>query len=211
MSYGPWGYGNSTTKAAESYAREMAALRQAVGMYNLLTSRAVVNTAPTRHRQVRNHPVAVQTQPEKRRARRPAGQSVPKRLTESEYNPATGVISWPPMLAEDERFAVDRARIDALFAQRTRSDAHPAGVPPVLPLDPRGGLAQRPRSDVHPAGVNSAEIRRTVDTMKTTLVAMLRSGQIDGQTYVAAKNFLQGLAYETRVASDPLQTSIAAN
>ncbi len=106
----------------------------------------------------------------------------PKRLTTFEYNPLTGAISWQLVFQEYRQFAADRARIDALFAQRTPDNS--------------GALSR-----------NCVEVRKVTERMKATLRAMQR--QLDPTTYVAAKTFLTGLAYEARfpVQADPAQVA----
>jgi hypothetical protein len=115
-----------------------------------------------------------------------ARQDAPDRLSPSEYDSARGVIHWPGLFRDDPRFVEERRLLDALFARRSPNT-------------------------VHPAAASSAEIRTTIGRMKSTLLAMLREGQVDGTTYVAAKRFLCSLAYETQASSGPLPMSVVCN
>jgi len=119
----------------------------------------------------------------RRRAEEWARRSAPQRLSPGEYDAATGSVLWPPLLREDQRFAEDRARIDALFAQRTPSNS---------------GLGSR----------NHLEIRRTASQMKDTLMAM--QVELDGNTYTAVKRFLGSVAYEARFPVQPTLANLAA-
>jgi len=115
-----------------------------------------------------------------------ARRSVPQRLSPSQYNPTTGVISWPWLLQENPWFARDRERLDLLFAQRARST---------------GSLGSG----------NCGEIRSAIERMKDTLIGMAREREVDGTTYMGAKNFLKSLTYEAQFAGRPSVTSLAAN
>jgi hypothetical protein len=113
-----------------------------------------------------------------------AQQYAPKRLTASEYNQLTGTISWALPFQEYDRFAGDRAHIDALFAQRTPYNS---------------GVMSR----------NYAEVRKAVERMKAALLAM--QGELDGTTYTAAKSFLTSVAHEARFPVQPGLGQMAAN
>lgn len=106
----------------------------------------------------------------------------PKRLATFEYKPLTGAISWQLLFQEYEQFAADRARLDTLFARRTPRNS--------------GALSR-----------NCAEVRKVTERMNATLRTMQR--RLDPTTYVAARNFLTGLAYEARfpVQAGPAQVA----
>ena len=100
-----------------------------------------------------------------------------RRLTADRFDRASGVIHWPSLL-EDTRFAEGRARLDILFAQRTRCDS---------------GLGSR----------NHAAALKVLGPMRETLTKMIR--EIDNGSFVAAKTFLDGLAYEAQFPLEPGQ------
>jgi len=118
-----------------------------------------------------------------KRALRLARQSAPEWLTESEYNPITGVIRWPSLFHADQRFAENRQSIDALAVQGTQY---------------KGG-----RGSGH-----SFEIREATGQMQNTLKNMIR--ELDGTEYSAAKAFLASLAHQTRLAVEPAIGNVAA-
>ena len=122
----------------------------------------------------------------RQRAEDLARRFAPKRLSASEYDPITGTISWPSLLQTGPRFAKDRKWLDVLFAQRARSS---------------GNLGSG----------NYGEIRSAIERMKSTLIVMLREGEVDGTTYTSAKSFLNSLAYEAQFTTRPAVTSIAVN
>ena len=111
---------------------------------------------------------------------------LPKRLTEFEYDPVTGVVYWPPLLQDDERFATYRMQIDALFAQG----------------DSRHGPGE---------SVSCIEVKEATDQMRGILRKMLRSHEVDGTTYAATKTFLESLAYEAQGPAAPGVEDLAAD
>jgi hypothetical protein len=112
-----------------------------------------------------------------------AHQYAPKRLTPSEYSRLSGTVCWPLPFQEYPRFAGDRARIDALFAERTPYNS---------------GVLSR----------NCVEVREAVERMKSTLRSML--GELDPTTYVLAESFLTRLAYEAKFPAEPRLEQVAA-
>lgn len=109
----------------------------------------------------------------------------PERLTRREYNVDTGTIAWPSVLATAP-FDASRTQIEALFARRT---ANEYGV----------------SSDFY------RMVHQETERMSATLKSYLRSEDkfFSDQEYMAAKNFLDSLANEARLAPD-LQ-GLAAN
>jgi len=109
-------------------------------------------------------------------AARLARLDAPKRLTRSQYDAATSVIWWPPLFREDERFAIDRDRIDVLFGHRSPQFS---------------GLGSQ----------NCLQVCQRAGRMKRTLKAM--QGELDGTTYAAMKSFLKSVGYESHFSEQP--------
>lgn len=107
----------------------------------------------------------------------------PARLTAFEFNPITGAISWPALFEEYDQFAADRARVEALFAQRTPYHS---------------GATSR----------NCVEIRKATGRMKATLRGM--QVELGGTAYAAAKSFLSSLAYEAQFPVESAMAQVAA-
>lgn len=102
----------------------------------------------------------------------------PNRLTKREYNSDTGRVLWPSVLMTPA-FDAYRSQVEELFARRTASEF----------------------------GVNSDFYRlvnQDTSAMRTILKAYLRSEDrfFSDQEYIAAKNFLDSLAHEARLAPD---------
>ncbi len=110
-------------------------------------------------------------------------QSRVARLRASLYNPATGAIRWPAAL-DDQRFAEDRALVDAHFAARNAE----------------GGVAP-----------NAGEVNGATERMRENLMQLVRQGEVDGREYLVAKTFLTGVVNEARFAREPLVSNLAKN
>jgi hypothetical protein len=192
-------YGYSST-AAEGFLHGSADLTRAVGEFNLSTSQAAINGQEAYRRAIGNQRDAVETrwdlkqEYEYRRAeRRPRSASseetarwnrdrLPKRLSDSQFDPATGTIRWYGVLRDDE-YAEGRAELQRLFAER-RSGENGAGTP------------------------NCRQIGRAVNTMKRQLQRDVKT--LSADEYIPAKKFLDSLAYEARFASNATTQSLAA-
>ena len=97
--------------------------------------------------------------------------------TGSVFDRSTGKIRWPSLF-DDSRFTASRKRLDALFAERSNSQTDSASRDT--------GLGSR----------NCVETSKLAVDMKQTLRTLV--GDVDCGSYVTAKKFLAGLAYETR-------------
>lgn len=171
---------------AEGFARGAAALLRARGEYLLLASHARVTAAEAQRREIQNrqqwidsyfHTREVNRQlraaergPRRSRATLAAYAQAgrPDRLSPGELDSATGQVSWPMLLLADA-FAPYRAQIEALFAERAD-----------------GGLTV----------VGSLQIAETTKTMLAELKG--RIAQLPASEYMAARRFLESLAYEVR-------------
>ena len=96
--------------------------------------------------------------------------SVPKRPAQFELASARGRISWPDVLL-DEEFCDGRIQVESLFAQRKASAGGPG------------------------SGV-SGEVQTVAAQMREQLQAKIR--QMSPGEYLAARRFLESLAYESR-------------
>ncbi len=178
-------FGHGTTPA-ESYARGAAAVMQAQGFRNLLTSQARIHAAEADRLDMENHRRWVQVYFEARKMNRQyraeqrgqrltaeqleqiAAAGRPDPLSPSELDPITGKIHWPILLKAD-CYEPLRTELEALFAQRAAGDLD---VEAYLELD--------------------RLIDQMIEQLKTTVCSV---PQMD---YVAAKRFLRSLAYEVQ-------------
>ncbi len=137
--YGGWG-GASTPASAAGHA--MADMTRSQGMYNAMTSGAMINVEQARSQYIENQKQWTEVymmkqriveaeharQKEEARARNARLQeqqanqtsSLPARLTSYELNPSTGEIAWPSALMRDV-FASDRREIEGLFSTRAHT------------------------------------------------------------------------------------------
>jgi hypothetical protein len=105
-------------------------------------------------------------------------QDQPVRLSRREYNVDTGRIVWPAVLMTAP-FDAERIQLEALFARRTANEF---------------GVA----SDFY------RMVDLATDAMSARLKTYLQNGDkfFNDQEYMAAKNFLESLANEARLAPD---------
>ncbi|HUT94741.1 MAG TPA: hypothetical protein VMY37_35115 [Thermoguttaceae bacterium] len=185
----PYGYYGASTPAS-AYARGVAATTRAAGEYNLLSSQARIARAEARRYELENQLQATETYFKMRllnrqyrallRGPRPtlddlkryAASGRPERLSPSELDSVTGDISWP-ILLRDDRYADYRARLEALYVERAAS----------------AQLSTSAYLSIH---------RTTRAFLKELERRVARVPQMD---YIAAKRFIQSLAYEVRQPS----------
>ena len=139
--YGYGGYGGATTPASAA-GHAMADMTRSQGMYNAMTSAAMVNAEQARSKYIENQKQWTEVymmkqrvvesehakQKEEARARNARWQEyqashpsdLPPRLTSSELDLTTGKITWPSALMRDE-FAEQRKKIDDLFISRAHT------------------------------------------------------------------------------------------
>jgi len=100
---------------------------------------------------------------------------LPRRLNDSELNRDIGDIRWPAVLMAPE-FAEHRERLESLFYNRSYYNS---------------GLAS----------TNYVEIKAETERMMETLQQFVEVTET--QSYLHAKNFIQGLSYEARFVAGP--------
>lgn len=171
--------------ADERAARGLGNVIRSTGEANLLNSQAANNYEDARRKEMENRVYGTEAyfevqkinRDEREAAASPratqddltrfAKENAPKRLTASELDPLTGQIAWPPLL-QQAAFAKDRAKLEAVFAQRAKSGR--------FTPEQRTEVDQRTRS-------LQTELKKNVSTYPP-------------QDYVQAKRFLEQLAYE---------------
>ena len=138
--YGNGGYSASTPASAAGHA--MADMTRSQGMYNQMTSAAMINTEKARGEYIANQKEWTDLylmrqrvvdaehakQKEDARTRNAKMQEfqashpsdLPQRLTSSELDPSTGKITWPAALMRDS-LAVQRQELEALFTSRAHT------------------------------------------------------------------------------------------
>ena len=139
--YGGYGYGGASTPASAA-GHAMADMTRSQGMYNAMTSAAMINVEQARSQYIENQKQWTDVymmkqriveaehaqQKEDARARNARLQeyqanhpsSLPPRLTSSELDSTTGKIAWPIALQRDE-FAGARRDIENLFVSRAHT------------------------------------------------------------------------------------------
>ncbi|MBN1393717.1 MAG: hypothetical protein JW959_01615 [Pirellulales bacterium] len=183
--YGGYPYSYHSSTAAEGYARGMGDVIRSWGQYNLATSAAAVNLGEARRRQIENDQLWTSTYFQMRdinRQHRAAELSQrrstqadwiryvqagkPKPLGGDELDPVTGELHWPILLTGDS-FAADRVALQDLFAARA-----------------------------YHGTLNADEFHKATHLIDRMLAA-LKDGihDVPPQQYVAAKKFLERLAY----------------
>lgn len=170
--------------AGESYARGMADVVRSQGQANLNNSAAAINYSIARSNQIKNREAWTSTyfqmRDENRRARaaerrpratmedlvRYAQAGKPKPLSPSELDVVSGAVRWPMVLQVDT-FADGRAELEKIFASRASSGTM--------------GFS------------DYMKVRQVTTAMLADLQKHVRD--IPPQEYLAAKQFLQSLAY----------------
>jgi len=184
--YGYGGYHSST--AAEGAFRGLADFTRSIGEADYMSSLAGINRQETFSRAIDNKKKAVDTYFQikqinraAREAARPqpltytqyaklAKQEAPDRLSDVDYNRVVGRLNWPAMLASDD-FAAERAALNQAFVGRTAQDV---GV--------------------------STNFHREVRELTAALQSKLRDRlqTVSPMEYIAAKNFLTSVAFESQ-------------
>ena len=184
-----WGWNSvhHASTAAESFARGHAAAVSAHGYYNLTTAQARVVHAEAAGREIDNREQAIDSyfaireknrqeraaerapRPTTEQLERIAAAARPERLSPSEVNTTTGAITWPTLLQEDEYGAL-RAAMENVLAQRAVA------------------------GQLHADAVGLA--KQATDGMLAQLKTRVR--EVPQQDYIAARRFLESLAYEVQ-------------
>jgi hypothetical protein len=180
----PYTYHSSTVQ--EGYARGIADVIRSAGDYNLSTSAAAVNFSQARQQEIENQKKWTQAyfdirninrqafDAEQKRQRaspedwiRYAQAGRPKRLSASELDSVTGEIHWPMLLTVQD-FSPQRVELQKAFSDRAYH------------------------------GVMGADVFLRVLQVTDDLLSSLKTeiGNLPADKYVAAKRFLQSLAFE---------------
>ena len=193
--YGGYGGGAGSTVAG-SFLAGSAMYTRAAGQYNLYTSMGAKNYQQAYSQWIDNQKKREQTYFDMRRMnasyraememQRPhptSDQLVvfsksrdPERLNAEQFDPATAVLHWPPMLKEPE-FSSERTQLEKLFAERL-----------ITPED--AGLGTH----------NYRDIEKAVTAMDDALHAKI--GRVGADEYIAAHKFLKSLGFEARFAPE---------
>jgi hypothetical protein len=178
---------NRASTVGESYARGYADVVRSAGMYNLTTSRAMINAEEARRQNFENRKLWTDTYFQMRRMNReytqaekkpPASQEAlvrfaqeraPARLNSVQLNPVTGELDWPGLLL-DERYNQERAALDALFAKR--------------------------HDTTRLSTAEVQQVREASDAMMSKLKETVRTAPPD--EYLKARRFLESLPQEAR-------------
>ena len=184
--YGGWG-GYHASTAAEGAMRGMASVVRAAGDYNLSTSAAAINMSQARRQEIQNAQDFTNAYFDMRKVNREARAAeraprasqeeliriaqagVPKRPTSRQLDPVSGKIHWPALL-QTSPFDKPRGELDRAFSQRAQYGA----------LD--------------------YEELQTVSQAAQAMLDQLAEqvASVPPADYIAAKRFLQSLAYEAR-------------
>lgn len=184
------GYPRFSSTAAEGAAYGMAEMTRARGEAAESTSRAINNLQDAQSKyldnskkwtetylwrkhtieaeQARNRDKRLASRDKYLAAKKPA--SLP-RLSPGQLDPATGKLSWPPALLDDQ-YAMHRTTLEELFKLRVHTSTTP-------------DLARK--------------IETAANDMKSQLQKNIRS--LRPNDYIAARKFLDGLAYEGSLAA----------
>jgi len=174
--------------AAEGAMRGMGDVIRSQGQANLDNSQAAINLTEAQSRRIANQQQYTdtyfqmrQTNREARAAERgprPSSQDIfryvqmgkPQRLQSQQLDTVTGGIAWPPVLQQDV-FSNDRSTLDQAFADRAAS----------------GTLSFQ----------NSVAVSQATEAMLETMKEHIKD--VPPADYVAARKFLESLAYEAKV------------
>jgi hypothetical protein len=183
-----YGGGYHSSTAEEGYLAGLGHLARSTGEGNYFNSLAAINGQEAYTRYLQNREKATETyfrmQQINRAAREAqrsqplsferyvalAKQQVPETLSDREYDRTMGRLNWPALL-QGEEFAVEREALDRAYMARTPADA----------------------------GAASA-FHRNVWQLTQAMEARLKEkvGHTGAAEYIASKNFLQSLSYESQ-------------
>jgi hypothetical protein len=180
-------YNNAST-VGESWAKGLSDVISSQGNYNLSTSQAAINMEKVRTEDIKNAKLSTDTyfqmrkdnkafrewergpKPTMEDLARYAAMGRPKRLSPAEFDYVTGKITWPKLLQQTS-FNEERTSLDTLFVKRAQA----------------GGITFDEQMD----------IRQGTNSMLSKLAAQIRD--LPANYYMAAKNFIQSLAYEAQL------------
>jgi len=183
-----YGEYHHASTAAEGGLRGMASVARSAGAYNLQTSQAAINMTEAQSNYIKNRDEATNTYFQMREANREyrarergprptmealvryAQAGKPKRLSPSELDSVAGSVSWPTLLQTD-RYAKSRTQLEKLFAKRAE----------------QGVISYE----------DQAQIAAATKAMLAELKGQVR--EVPQMDYIAAKRFIENLAYEARI------------
>jgi len=189
--YGYGGYGNimsHSSTAAEGFLRGRASVIRAAGEFNYTTSLALINIEEARSRYIDNRAKWTDTyfamrktnqayreatrgyRPTQEVLNRISQEASPDRLKASQLDPSLRTIFWPALLSRTE-FDALRPQLDQLFAVQRPNNS---------------GLGTE----------NYREIMALSGEMRAVLDSMIN--QLHPDEYLAARRFIDSLAYEAR-------------
>jgi hypothetical protein len=182
------GYGYHASTLEEGVLRGAGALVRSIGEGNYYNSVAAINYADAYTRYLQNREHATETYFRMRQINRAGRQAerqprwsydqyvvmakndAPDNLTEQQYDRTLGRLTWPAMLNGDE-FAPEREALNRVFLVRTPSDTGAATA-------------------------FYGHVQQLTSQMQAKLVEKL--DHVTPAEYVAAKKFVDGLAYESQ-------------
>lgn len=187
--YGYGGYGGGGTVAGNA-AHGMADVVRSAGYANLANSEALINAEAARKASIENDMQAADTYFQMRLMNREyrkqldpyspvtrekliryAQQGAPKRLDSTQLDPITGSIAWPLLLRGDQ-YADLRKKVEAFYQER---------------IDKHGAVGP----DEYMA------FQDDVNQMTAILKESIR--EVPTGAYIASKQFLESLAYESQL------------
>src|SRR5262245_29757590 len=182
------GYGYHASTLEEGVLRGAGALVRSIGEGNYYNSLASINYADAYTRYLQNREHETETYFRMRQINRAGRQAerqprwsyeqyvamaknnAPDNLSEQQYDRTLGRLSWPALLNGDE-FAPEREALSRAFLVRSPSDTGPSTA-------------------------FYAQVQQLSSQMQTKLLSKL--DQMTPAEYVAAKKFIDGLAYESQ-------------
>jgi hypothetical protein len=191
LGYGGWangGYGYHSSTAAEGFLRGRAAVIRSAGEFNYTTSLAAINIQEAISRYIDNRAKWTDTyfamrktnqayrdaergyRPTQEVLNRISQEASPDRLKPSQLDPSLRTIFWPALLSKGE-FDALRTQLDGLFAVQRANNS---------------GLGTE----------NFREIAALTAEMQILLDSMIN--QLHPDEYLAARRFIESLAYEAR-------------
>jgi len=181
-----WHHHAST--AAEGYARGLAAMLYAQGVYNRMTAEARIAHAQAYAHELENRQRQVETyfnvratnrqaqaaergpRPTSEQLAKLARQSAPERLSHQQLDPDTGRIYWPAALMA-AKYAEARAQLEQVFSYRAATGSIDAEV--------------------------QQQVQQTTELMLAELKSDIR--RISPMEYCQARSFLGSLAREAQI------------
>ena len=182
-----WNSVRHASTAAESFARGHAAAVAAHGHYNLMTAHARVVHAEAAGREIENREQRINSyfamreknrqeravergsRPTAEQLQRIAATGKPAPLSPSEVDATSGAVAWP-LLLQEEDYSTFRADVQGVFTQRATTG--------------------------NPSRDAVGKAKQATEAMLDELKSQIRD--VSQQDYIAARRFIESLAYELR-------------